>query len=586
MKRILTVLTLVFLLTVSGICLPARADSAASSVDLQCSVTAEGDCLVTMTVMLRLETAHSSLTFPLPANARNITMNGSSVFTSRSASATDVDISRIVRDYVGESSIRFEYTIPDAVQVDMDAFSLTGNRQLKLEIPLLCGFEYPVEILSFTITMPSSELKDSPDFTSIYRQGSMASDLNVVVNGNQIIGASKTTLNDHDGVTMTMIVPQSMFPSVSTYIRVGNPELIWIIGLGAAALVYWLLFLSSLPLRASRSNTPPAGVTAGEVGCRLTQSGADLTMMVFSWAQLGYILIQLDSGGRVLLHKRMDMGNERDAFENKVFKWLFSARSMVDATGYPYAKLVRRVAEMVPNEKAMYKTSSGNSKIFRLLACASHAFCGVCVAMNMSTVTILQVLMALILGAFGAVTGWLLQRVAYCTHLRGKMPVYIGFPCLLIWVVLGLLCGQVWIPLCSCLVQWAFGYLAAYGGRRSDLGRHDAGIILGLRRYLKKLPRDQVNRLLREDPDYFFNMAPYALSLGVMRPFSVVFGRRMLEQCPYIMTRSQGKRTAEEWGHLMTDVANMMDSKSHQLQVEKLLSIRLRPLPQTKTRQR
>ena len=39
----------------------------------------------------------------------------------------------------------------------------------------------------------------------------------------QIIGSSLKSLNDHDGVTMTLIVPNDMFPTVSTYIREGNP---------------------------------------------------------------------------------------------------------------------------------------------------------------------------------------------------------------------------------------------------------------------------------------------------------------------------------------------------------------------------
>ena len=54
------------------------------------------------------------------------------------------------------------------------------------------------------------------------------------------------------------------------------------------------------------------------------------------------------------------------------------------------------------------------------------------------------------------------------------------------------------------LGQWVLGFFAAYGGRRSDLGRHDAGQVLGLRAYLKHLPRDGINRLLQNDPDYFF----------------------------------------------------------------------------------
>ena len=588
MKRLLPWLS-ALLLTMCVLCIPARAESAASSVDLQCSVTSEGDCLVTMTVMLRLETAHSTLTFPLPAQARDIKMNGSNVTSSRSESSIDVDISRIVRDYVGEATVQFTYTIPEAVQVETDldenALALLGGRRpLVLEIPLLSGFEYPVESLTFTITMPGSNLTNPAKFTSIYRQESVASDLTVITNGNQIIGSSKTTLNDHDGITMTMEVPQEMFPTVSTYVRVGNPELVPMLISAGVALVYWLVFLFSLPLVRQRTSTPLEGVTAGEMGCRLTQSGADLTMMVFTWAQLGYILIQAD-GERILLHKRMEMGNERGPFENKVFGWLFGGRRTVDATGLGYARLCQRVLGQVPNAHNMYKTTSGNITLFRILACVSQVFAGVCVAMNMSTVPVLQVLMALILGIFGAVSAWLIQAVAYRTHLRGKVPVYVGMLCVLIWLVLGLLCGQIWIPFLGALGQWLAGYLAAYGGRRSDLGRHDGSLVLGLRYYLKHLPRSEISRLMANDPDYFFNLAPYALALGVINPFSAAFGRRMLDQCPYLMTRIQGRRTAEDWGHIMADVADRMDKRSRQMQVEKLLTVQFAYLRQPRRRQ-
>ncbi len=563
MRRLLLFAAVCLLLT-GFLCLPASAETAASSVELQCSVSSSGDCLVSMTVLLRLEAAQSSMTFPLPLNATGITMNGSSVSTSRSAGSVDVDISRIVRDYVGEATIRLDYTLSEAVQVNAD-------RELELELPLLSSFDYPVESLRFTVTMPGSSDSFSPEFSSTYRQSSVAADLSVVTSGSQITGYSTTTLNDHDALTMTMIVPTEMFPTVSTYIREGNPEIVPMAGFAIAALVYWLIFLFALPLRRERTATPPEGLTAGELGCRLTLVGGDLTMMVFTWAQLGYVLLQLDGNGRVLLHKRMDMGNERSAFENTVFRWLFGSRRMVDGTGDAYARLSQRVAGLVPNERSMYRGSSGNVKIFRALACVSQIFCGICVAMNMTTVTALEVLMSLILGAFGAVSAWLIQDMAYRTHLRGKIPVYLGLACCAIWLVLGLLCGQVWIPLCCCLGEWAMGYFAAYGGRRSDLGRHEAGLVLGFRHYVKHLPREDVSRLLRNDPDYFFNLAPYALALGVINPFAAAFGRRMLDQCPYLITRVHGKRTAEEWGQLMADVADLMDAKARSLQLEKWL---------------
>ena len=573
--RRLSALLLACVLLCGVIVLPASAESAASQVDLFCTVSEEGDCFITMNVRLRLESATTGLTFPLPLNATSITLNESMASTKKTAAATEVDIGRITNDYVGEASFRLAYAIPEAVKVSPEALKINAKHKLQLVMPMLSGFQYPVEKVTFVITLPGSCVGLLPTFSSTYAQTGVESNLPYTISGNQIIGSSNTGLNDHDSMSMTMMVPEEMFPTVSTYIREGNPELVPMIVFAVLAMVYWLITLRNWPFKRTRATSAPEGISAGELGCRLTISGGDLTMMVFSWAQMGYLLIHPDGNGRVLLHKRMDMGNERNAFENQIFKALFGSRRVVDGTGYQYAKLCRKVAGMIPSERNMYKGNSGNMKIFRGLACVSQGFCGICVAMNMTSVPFLQILLAVILAVFGFFSAWLIQDVAFRTHLRGKVPVLIGFVCILIWIVLGLLCGQVWIPLGCCFGEFLYGYFAAYGGRRSDLGRYDAGQILGLRSYVKHIPRDEVGRLLKNDPVFFFNMAPYALAMGVINPYARAFGRRKLEQCPYLLTRVHGKRTAEEWGHLMADVADMMDAKARRMQLEKFMAIRI-----------
>ena len=582
MKRILTLFACLILLA-GCLCIPVSAESAASSVNLMCTVNSEGDCFATMTVNLRLEAATDKLYFPLPLNAKNITLGGSPASTTKSSAATLVDISKLSRDYVGELALRFEYTIPEAVQITkFNEGTISEEWRLLLTIPLLSGFDYPVENLSFTITMPPGQMTNRPTLNSIYRQASIESDIPFQVAGSQIIGAAKTVMNDHEGVTLTMIVPESMFPTVSTYVREGNPELPYIIGFAVLALLYWILTLRTWPLVRVQTTTPPEGITAGELGCRLTLSGGDLTMMVFTWAQLGYLYISLDERGRVLLYKRMDMGNERSQFENNIYKMLFGARQVVDATGNGYAKLVRKVQRIVPQERSMYRRNSGNVRIFRGLACVCQVLCGVCVAMNMTGVLPLAILLAIILAPFSMITAWLIQDVAYRTHLRGKVPVLIGFVCILLWILLGVLCGQLWIPLGCVVGQFLYGYLAAYGGRRSELGRHDAGQVLGLRRFVKRLPKEDITRFLRNDPDYYFNYAPYALAMGVIKPYSRAFGKRKLEACPYLVIKDTGRHTADEWGQMLADVADMMDHKARRMQIEKWFAVKVQMAPRKK----
>lgn len=575
MKRCVVALCSVLFVIITLLNTHASADSSASQIDLYCTVNSDGDCLVSMTVNLKLENSDAGLEFPLPENAEKITVNGSSVPTSRVGSRTLVSVGRITGGMTGEFPIRFDYIIPKAVgAVSSTLGAALQLSKLQLTLPMLCGFDYPVELFSFVITMPDT-VDSVPTFTSTYQQVGFASNLQLATNGNMITGTSINALNDHESVTMTLLVPREMFPSVSTYQRTGNPELIPMGIFLGLALIYWLLFLRTLPPLRQRTTVPPEGVCAGELGCRLTMAGGDLTMMVLSWAQMGYLMIQ-PNGTRIILRKQMEMGNERSLFEIRVFQTLFHNRNVVNCSSPGYAKMCKKTAGMIPGEKTMCRPKSGSRKIFRWLLCGSQVFCGVCVAMNMTSITVLQILFSLIFGVLGAVSAWQLHEFAMHLYSRTTLYRWIALGIAAFWLLLGLIAGQPWIPLGSVVVQLLMGFLAAFGGMRTELNRSEAGELLSVRRFLRSIPRPEAARLLKSDPEYFYRMAPYAIALGVGKPFAAAFGRRPLEPCSYLAVRNNEGRTAAEWMRLLTQTVDLMDSRYRRMQIERWMAIRFR----------
>ena len=298
---------IICLMVMLGFAMPVFADSGATYVENITTITSDGNCQVTLRVNIHIDEPVDDLTFPLPLGAKDIMMNGSSAHASKMDGALHVDISDMIGDHGGDVSLKFDFRLEKVVRFEEDKYLL--------ELPLLSGFEYPVERMEFTITLPD-DIKGRPYFTGGYRQSTVESVMTIVVKGDMITGSVNQALDDRETLTMTMEVDEKMFPGVSTYQRNGNPEIIPMIILAVLAIVYWGIWLRTGPLLWVRKNSAPEGVSAGELGCRLTFSGADLTMMVFHWAQLGYILIQLDNR-RVILHKRMDMGNERSLWKKR-----------------------------------------------------------------------------------------------------------------------------------------------------------------------------------------------------------------------------------------------------------------------------
>lgn len=565
-KRIFLLLT-ILCLSLGLFALPVSADSMATSVDTTCTVDNEGNCSVFLKAVVHLEVADKSITFPLPANATNIKLNGSSVTTVKNNASLGVYLDKATGGMAGDFVLQFSYDLPKSVKANAD-------RQLVLTVPLLSGFSYPIENYTFVVNL-QGDITERPDFYSTYRQNAILSALDYNIQGGMISGAIRGTMNDHEALTMTLIVPQELFPSISTYQRTGNPEIVPMAVIGGIALVFWLLFLRAFPPFPTDAANPPEGLTAGELENRLTMGGGDLTMMVLSWAELGYLLIQMDGRGRVLLYKRMEMGNERSLYEIRVFNNLFSRANAVDATGSQYAKLCRKTAEMIPGQKKALLGGAAGVRIFRLIGCASFLFCGICMAMNLSGIGAIQVLLAIFLGALGLPSAWLLQGMAYRIFLRSKARIYVGLGVAAFWLVIGFLSGYPLIPLCEILGQILAGFLAAYGGRRSELNKADVSQIMGLRRYLKSIPASEIPRILSVDPDFFFRMLPYAMALGVEKPFCKSFGDRKLPQCPYMAMREPGKRSAEEWSWFFGAVVRRMDRRYRRMQLDKWLIVKI-----------
>ena len=567
-----------FLLLIFCICLLATsvsAQTAASEVNSVINVGADGRCQVTMTVRLHLDGPASSLTFPLPGEATNVTCNGASVRTFTSV----VDPSVILADLSGMNGVSgdyqlmFSYTLPDVIYTEQP--TATSRAKLMMKIPLLSGFDYPVNSMSFSVTMPG-EINANPTFTSSYMQTGIESRISAFVGGQIINGATMTSLQDREKLALVMQVPEEMFPGKLFIARTGNPEIVPMCIFGGLALLYWFIFMRTWPVFRHDRSIPLEGITAGDLGCRLTAAGVDLTMMVFTWAQLGYLRIMVDRKGRVILEKRMDMGNERPDFEVRTYRTLFAKNDYVDATGSKYAKLCRYVAETVSGVKEMYTKRAGNAVIFRILGCGISVFCGICFAMNLADSQIIRTMLSILFVIFGVTTAWGIQGGMYKVHVRGKIPVYIASACGALWIILGIIAGTWLIGLCVVAAQYLIGLLAAYGGRRSEMGMYNAGQVLGLRHFLKKLDDKKLERLLENNPDYFFDMLPYAIALGVDTRFAKAFGNMPMPHCHYLLVAQKEKRTAAEWALLVRKVADRMDKRQRKLELERWLPLNVR----------
>lgn len=492
--------------------LPAAALSEASGVTGSATVTADGSCRVEMTLTLKLDTGRSDLIFPLPADAANIQLNGQATTAHKQGNVLQLQLPSLT---AGTHVLQLRYELPCVIQ--------DTKQGTLLSLPLLSGFGLDIAQLEFTVTLPGP-ITERPVFISGYHEKNIR--LNTEVSENTLVAQTTAALKDHETLRLELAVDGDMFDLKTQRLLSGWDWATLVLIL--LALVYFALTLMPKFYRHSRSYTPPEGITAGEVGCCLTASGTDLSMMVLSWAQLGYLQLEVDKRGRVLLHKRMEMGNERSYHEGRIFQILFGRRETVDATAAHYARIHRKVAGRSPLLRQLYKPRSGDHRIFLALCCLAGLCSGVMLAQGSGFLMVLLGILMLLL-SFG------IQSGCKCIPLRSKLPLLVAIGCGLLWILLGSWLDKLGRVIPMVIFQFVAGVFAAYGGKRSQLGQRVLTQLMGLRDHMLHAGSFEMQQLQQRNPNYFYEMIPYALSMGIDRQFARRFdAKKPLPECGWL----------------------------------------------------
>ena len=216
---------------------------------------------------------------------------------------------------------------------------------------------------------------------------------------------------------------------------------------------------------------------------------------------------------------------------------------------------------------------SGNPLLFRGLCAGISLFGGIAIGIALGAGAWAQWLCIIVMAVAGLFSGWFIQAWAEGLWLQNKRPLWLALALSVVWVVLGIISGQVLAGILMVLAELIAGLMYSFGGRRTPQGKLAQAQTLGLRHYLRTVPPEQLRRISKKEPDYFHNMAPYALALGVDRAFAKRFGNEKIDPCPYLTTGMDGHRTAYEWSLLFRRALDAMGDRQRRMPIEKLIRI-------------
>ncbi len=525
------------------------------------SVMEDGSCQVSMTITLSMEKMDTTMRFPIPANASDVQLNGFGVGTYYSDTVQYVNLSSVLGPEDTTATFTLSYRVNQVVDNDG-----------KLSLPLLNGFQLPISSFDFTVSFPGT-VNNQPTFTSGYFQSNIESSMHWNVVGNTVSGRTTTLLNDYETLHMSLQLDADLFThrTDSRYDNAEIPSTVtqWIV---VAALVYWVLFMRPGLPKVRRCAHTPHGYTAGHMRSVLTLGGPDLSLMVLSWAQMGYVLLERKVGGKIFIHRQMDMGNERSEYEQHIFSLLFRKRDFVDTGSLAYAALCSKVEKQMSVPKVLSHKRNGNPLIFRLLILSVNLLTAWNLGFALGSTGGWQIAFAILFCLLSLILGKILQDSALGIFLWKPGAFFRFLVTSALWILPFFFIDSLALGIRTALLQVIAGIFAAYGGRRSADGTEALSQSLGLLLSFLLPEKTAFSIARKADPEYFHTLAPHALAFGADRLFAYRFGKQRIAECPYIVGIADADRTAAQWSRILRNTVRSMNARYEGLKKERVLS--------------
>lgn len=553
MRRVLLLIFCLLLLTASA----GAAGDQITALTEEVTVAEDGTVSVAATAQLSFSGTVTSFVFPLGEGAENITASGGA-YDVKHLDGVECVVFTNSAGFSGKQTFLCSYTLPCAV-TNTDA-----GQQFDFS-PIARGWEFPMESLTVHVTFPA-EVSARPVWTSAYYGDVIDNYLTIRMQDKQVNASSVTAFKDHETLTMQLQFQPNAF---SLRYLVGTTESVSRVAfylLAVLTLVYWLLRLRGRLLLPKTQQTIDMEATAGELPTRLYGLPTDVAATLIHWGNLGYLTLRRTRNGRLLLTKKMEMGNERKPAERRLFAAVFRGGVTCDPTTERFRQATSAAAAQLHGGwlRRCFKKKSGSPRMLRLLSLLAA------VPASLLTFDLLLpsswvrwVLLPLLLPLPVVLCNWVQRGLGYLLRRRDKLIAAALSALALLF--LGAWAGCFGTMLLNLLLQAFCALAALYGGRRTEEGEELVRGHLGMRRYLRKATTEELQRNAEADGQYFYRTLPFAELLGVGGAFSKHYGSKRLEPCPWLTVDGKAPTDAVEFYRLYAGLMTQLRGEDQTL---------------------
>ncbi|MEZ4357967.1 MAG: DUF2207 domain-containing protein [Eubacteriales bacterium] len=396
----------------------------------------------------------------------------------------------------------------------------------------IIGSYWDAEILSasFDITFPKAF---DASYAQVYTGTSSVSGEGATITseGMRLYGSITSPLSPGMALTVYLPLEEGYFTGERVPPNYGVISMIISIAIAGLAIMLFLIFgRDKKPVRPVEFYAPD-NLTPTDVGYIIDGDvdTKDISALIIYWADKGYIRIEENLAAGMILYKLGELPPSSNAYEVELFKGLFGSKDEASLN-----KPREQLAVAFTKAKSLAKIRFDNKdRIFTSASLKVQSFLGFLTVIPIMATMFLSYLssgdtppliftviacMLLVMPAL-TLTKNLLK---YRSEKRSKFiwSFIVSSVFLLITSVLTVLISYMFIKsllpgivaVISTIIIMSFTSIAR---KRTEKGNRWYGQILGFKNFIELAEKDRLEMLVKENPEYFYHVLPYAYVMGV-----------------------------------------------------------------------
>lgn len=398
------------------------------------------------------------------------------------------------------------------------------------------NWETRIQYVSFKITFPKKAILNNAVFYTGANE-KILHNLNIDANANSISADNINDIEYKNGLSARIELPDGYFQmNFDRYIVVGIILGVVTIILAIAALLRFTIFKQDKVVPIITFN-PPKNLTSADIGYIIDgiADNKDIISLLIYWANKDIITIVESSSEEVEFIKMSDLPQNAELYETTIFNKLFEYGDKVQLSSleYNFASTLKSAKHQLVKsfsspQKRLYTTASVYYRYIMVTLCAICliGFFGYFGYTNNLFSNLILVIVSLCCGILNAIGIFcFLDGIKLVKHNKtvGKSYIVGG---LFILILLNFVVGMYMLSYLMASDIFMF-YIATEliiiaalcfvinSLFSTKYCLEMRGEIYGLKDFIEKTEKDKIEKLVQEDPKYFYSVLPFAYAMDI-----------------------------------------------------------------------